>query len=1025
MLLTGIHVEARGPQASSKTIRLCPGLNVVIDPNANANAIGRLLRGTLFGTSRSGDQCRTPQSVDSAGWIEVTSSGQSYRLTRRSFDRRNPLLITPLDPASRPNSLSVLRNLDQETFDAFFSCDFTDQRALESMAVWLHARRDSSSHLQPEAAPLEGSLAVISEEVEQSNLRIRLANARRDLLDRQIIELERRNDRVTPHTPSTLQVAPPEPLARLYERLDEIDCQWRSWRDIQQEIQKRRIGIRDELALAPDVASVPIDHPWHRFRESVQTLETKIASMEPRPKPAHETKSNPNAGMPTQWCDEIRKTLHELNHLLEQQHRQSRHRMAAAELKQLRICYNDLENSVKNMLRRRHSILEQIHALDPQGAELVLQGSQQFCAMAQSEGYWLARQRCLQPVHSTPPPSDSGSEFSIARWQLESARQQRIEVHNQIGREESVLRQWVRQRDEMVDRLCHQRSDVRPFRVQPQAFEMDVRRDIAAPTQILENAAQFLGRLSGGRWVRIGLAEITTAVVVSDAHGRSIDAARLSQGVQSQIAISLCLAVSQHFEDNGRPLPLVLGGLQEIVAADDVRPLLQLVSERCARGQQLVFVACRNHEVAAFAPLRPHVVDLVSSKDASLERVPPMALADSHTFRERAPGHAAHPWQPVDHLRMGSDNEGQLSGELIYRFPIQRDLRWQDHTGRTSGTQDLSMSHQHTSGASGTKGSVAHGSGLPPKEFGRESNTVSRTSHLRDAGVCTFAELSALERFGVTTIGKLLDANPESLAEALSDVPALSTQVRRWQACCWMLVCVPEMAAEDAQVLYECGITVPQQLEEVRGEFLLSKLQSHLTASGRGSAFARYDVERINGWMRSLARTRPQWKQLAGSSGHSPRSSNENSRESLRFHLHLNDSVDAAPSIGSRVFQQLGQIGVRTVRDFLSRGAEDVAREMNNRRITAETIRQWQQQARIACSVPNLRRHDAQILVACGMDDPEKIATMAPAKLFAQVDQFLRSKTGMRLIRSGKKPDLAEVTDWIRWARHTRSVQAA
>jgi hypothetical protein len=135
--------------------------------------------------------------------------------------------------------------------------------------------------------------------------------------------------------------------------------------------------------------------------------------------------------------------------------------------------------------------------------------------------------------------------------------------------------------------------------------------------------------------------------------------------------------------------------------------------------------------------------------------------------------------------------------------------------------------------------------------------------------------------------------------------------------------------------------------------------------------------------------------------------------------------VDAAPSIGSRVVQQLGQIGIRTVRDFLNRAPEDIARDINNRRISAETIRLWQQQARIACSVPNLRRHDAQILVACGISEPEKLAAMTPAPLFEQVDQFLRSKAGSRLIRSGKKPDIAEVTDWIRWAQQTRSVQAA
>jgi hypothetical protein len=156
-----------------------------------------------------------------------------------------------------------------------------------------------------------------------------------------------------------------------------------------------------------------------------------------------------------------------------------------------------------------------------------------------------------------------------------------------------------------------------------------------------------------------------------------------------------------------------------------------------------------------------------------------------------------------------------------------------------------------------------------------------------------------------------------------------------------------------------------------------------------------------------------------------PLRANQESSEPMRYHLNLNDSVDAAPSIGARVFEQLVQIGVRTVGDFLKRPAAEIAGGMNNRRITAETIREWQQQARIACSIPNLRRHDAQILVACGITDPQMLLSANPRDLFETVARFADSKAGIRLLRSGKKPDLAEVNDWIRWARHTRPLQAA
>jgi len=36
------------------------------------------------------------------------------------------------------------------------------------------------------------------------------------------------------------------------------------------------------------------------------------------------------------------------------------------------------------------------------------------------------------------------------------------------------------------------------------------------------------------------------------------------------------------------------------------------------------------------------------------------------------------------------------------------------------------------------------------------------------------------------------------------------------------------------------------------------------------------------------------------------------------------------------------------------------------------------------------------------------------------VGPLVTTKEGKRIIRNGTTPDLAEVTDWISWARHSR-----
>lgn len=145
----------------------------------------------------------------------------------------------------------------------------------------------------------------------------------------------------------------------------------------------------------------------------------------------------------------------------------------------------------------------------------------------------------------------------------------------------------------------------------------------------------------------------------------------------------------------------------------------------------------------------------------------------------------------------------------------------------------------------------------------------------------------------------------------------------------------------------------------------------------------------------------------------------------LRFYLDLKDHIEAAPSIGPKTAERFERIGVRTVEDFIKQTAESMATKLKYQRITADMIRIWQHQTRLVCRIPNLRGHDAQLLVACNLIEPEKIAAMQPQRLLDIILPFARSKEGLKIVRTGKEPDLQEVSDWIRWAGLTRSIHAA
>jgi hypothetical protein len=145
----------------------------------------------------------------------------------------------------------------------------------------------------------------------------------------------------------------------------------------------------------------------------------------------------------------------------------------------------------------------------------------------------------------------------------------------------------------------------------------------------------------------------------------------------------------------------------------------------------------------------------------------------------------------------------------------------------------------------------------------------------------------------------------------------------------------------------------------------------------------------------------------------------------LKFYLELTDHIEAAPSIGTKTAQRFEKIGVFTIADFLKQTAESLSQKLNYKRMSANVVRQWQHQARLVCRVPNLRGHDAQLLVACDIVDPEELATMQPTKLFDIIGPFSETSAGLKIIRNGKQPDLAEITDWIDFAQNTRSIQAA
>jgi Domain of unknown function (DUF4332) len=173
----------------------------------------------------------------------------------------------------------------------------------------------------------------------------------------------------------------------------------------------------------------------------------------------------------------------------------------------------------------------------------------------------------------------------------------------------------------------------------------------------------------------------------------------------------------------------------------------------------------------------------------------------------------------------------------------------------------------------------------------------------------------------------------------------------------------------------------------------------------------------------SQPRSTPTQVRSATTRSASPSKSALNSQ--WKFYLDIDSPVVDAPSIGPRMAERLLPLNVNSVGDLIASDAKDIAAHLADRNVNAEHVEQWQQQALLVCRIPNLRGHDAQLLVGSGFETAEQVAAADASVLFEKVVRFANSKAGVRILRGSAAPDLTEVSDWIQWSQNCRAIRAA
>ena len=109
-----------------------------------------------------------------------------------------------------------------------------------------------------------------------------------------------------------------------------------------------------------------------------------------------------------------------------------------------------------------------------------------------------------------------------------------------------------------------------------------------------------------------------------------------------------------------------------------------------------------------------------------------------------------------------------------------------------------------------------------------------------------------LERHGVTTVGELLDADPDELAASVNERHIDALTILTWQMQANLCCDVPNLRGHDAQFLTACGITDRAELARAQAEPLLKKVDAFVaTPAGerilRGGE--RPDLKEVNDWI--------------------------------------------------------------------------------------------------------------------------------------------------------------------------------
>ena len=995
MKLTELAIDGFANFRHLQIGRFSDGLNFVYGENgAGKSSLRKFIRGVVLGFDSS--YYNDPSLGIPHGHLNVRQGANEFRLDRDQ-QTNGQLLAQSISGATVQPFSALATGMNADLYDTVFNYSFHNTRdnarrfsevlqtqlgvprgpaAVGDEVAYLNWKRDADaranklSAIQLRIDDLNKTKLSYQAELESAEVsrRTRLAELDSQLqsllvqingfdgqakqaqlaaIDREIASLRALIEQAAQHVSYVPQTQTSNPFAAMYQRLDEIDNQIRRWRRVQTDIQSQRVRLKDEMVVWNDLTLDSNDHPYHNAREILVSLEHKVDQAE---RQAGLWSNTPDQRMdPAQLsntmreiCNQMREDLYGLCQELGQQYKHIRQKAAAAELKQLRRCYNEMGENTQRLVRRRDDVIKDIRAVDPAGADAVERSDNGFCQCAAHEGYLQARQKFvaspLNPVNPEITHRVVQADMTQERQRLELLENQRKEMLNWLansGTEMTNLKarysELQRTRDslstgidtsELQSRLQNIETELRSldgeYQVLRRLIDEDRRYVKPSPNAILTRASQLVDKVTNGELLQVYLNDTqassefhSSEFQIRDRIGKVLNFTALDPSQQDQIYLCLSVAVKEALLSREVDAPMIIDNAFANIARERVDATLNLFSELVHAGHQFVLLTQHRYladrvpgvQVFELPPSVPMTQPFVAPERSPAAPIVP--ARDVNYGTSFAPPNYDFPTVPVKDYTPSSEysvpaeySPSNLTSNVeknylsaidsampVRSYPFSK-YPAVDESLDANNDSEFIVPHPTVRFESATSGHALSSkvTTVPVDSVGDQLGYVMTVDDTTSIGTLEFfdtIQIRTLADAGVDSVGQLLELNLESLPVIFRTRNISVEQVDRWQAQAWLLSNIPGLRTSDCRILVACGVTEPSHLATSHAQQLSERIHRFMSSS-EGQRFASSSqaipLERIQGWYQALDATRSRWQNERGRHGSRRYSSSSNGR---------------------------------------------------------------------------------------------------------------------------------------------------